>query len=141
MAKIDGINAEIGARQERAIARADAAMAFDTANDMEMTLRKIARAASAVRLIALSEGLEGDVGDALHLLAAMIAKAAKAAEKKRAKIYHRTWAYKCAPDRVAAPTKKPEEITWPKDTLDRMQAFIDERRPDQISEAGAEGVA
>ncbi len=130
--EVDGLK-ELEERPASAIQDADAAKAYDIASDMEDGFGKLEGASQAILCIANGNGIEEGVGSALHVLGELIKELTHELDEQHAAICRHTWAYRYgyAETTSCTPTsdKEPE---WPKETLDAMQKFIDERRAGQI---------
>jgi hypothetical protein len=92
----------------KAVKNADAAAAFDAASHMEEYIRAIEHCASTLHLLRDSSGLEDSAQSAITLVANVLEEAVEQAEELRSSIFHKTWAYKFAPDEIVYPERKPK---------------------------------
>lgn len=136
--KIDSLAAEMKERAQRSIEDADAAGAYRIMTDLEGPTTRIARAATTLRLIAATGGIEDNVSDAIHLLADMLETDIETVESEIEQAHDKLRAFGRGYMKAMAVEKSDEDVVFTADALNRLQGFVDEHRPPQIKEVGVE---
>lgn len=119
-------DAEIRDRELKSLEDADAAGAHDIIFHLEEPLRRIERAASALRLVAGSADIEGNISDALYLLTEQVEDNIETVQENLHLAFKKLSAF--GHGLMSVTEAQPHREPVAGEVLDRIQRFIEAER-------------